>query len=46
MEQMIEKNIQEYPGDNATLTEFFNALQCMQTFRYHVSKSRGTEVSR
>jgi hypothetical protein len=26
---MIENNIQEYPGDNATLAEFFNSIRCM-----------------
>ncbi len=29
MNQMIENNIQEYPGDNATLAEFFDSIRCM-----------------
>jgi len=29
MNQMIENNIQEYPGDNATLAEYFHSVRCM-----------------
>ena len=29
MNQMIENSIKEYPGDRATLTEFFNSIRCM-----------------
>jgi len=29
MNQMIENNIQEYPGDNETLAKFFNSIRCM-----------------
>ena len=25
---MIEKNIQEYPGDNATLADYFSSIEC------------------
>jgi hypothetical protein len=25
---MIENNINEYPGENATLAEFFNSIRC------------------
>ena len=26
---MIENNIREYPGDNATFAEFLNSVRCM-----------------
>ncbi len=29
MNQMIENHIQEYPGDDATLSEFHNSIRCM-----------------
>jgi hypothetical protein len=28
MNQMVEKNIQEYPGDNATLADYFSSIEC------------------
>ncbi|CAF3634903.1 unnamed protein product [Rotaria sordida] len=35
MNQMIENNIQEYPGDNATLGEFFNSVRlCCQVYTH------------
>ena len=29
MNQMIENSIKEYPGEQATLTEFDNSIRCM-----------------
>lgn len=29
MNQMIENNIREYPGDNGTVAEFHNSIRCM-----------------
>ncbi|CAF1512032.1 unnamed protein product [Rotaria sp. Silwood1] len=35
MNKMIENNIQEYPGDNATLAEFFNSIRlCCQVYTH------------
>ncbi|CAF3092333.1 unnamed protein product [Rotaria sp. Silwood2] len=35
MNQMIKYNIQEYPGDNATLAEFFNSIRlCCQVYTH------------
>lgn len=28
MNQMIDNNIKEYPGDRATLAEFYNSIRC------------------
>jgi len=40
MNQMIENKIKEYPGDNATLAEFFHSIRCMfkqRNFRVNLS---------
>jgi hypothetical protein len=29
MNQMIEHDIQEYPGDNAAIAEYYNSIRCM-----------------
>jgi hypothetical protein len=39
MNQMIENNIQEYPGDNATLAEYFNSIRCMIEKQNEFSKN-------
>jgi len=39
MNQMIENNIQEYPGDNITSTEFFNCVRCMFEIKKNKKKN-------